>query len=497
MDPREITLDDLRGKTAGELDSIVASLETELRDLHQTADGQLRHKTAAEGEHFDALLDVRDEAVKRAGQHRAIEAAFNRGGYEVAFDERRRDGDDRGMPSAGHGGWVTAPGADPRLQQFRSAAMRTVERYQTRHVLDSAASDRIDKVLREGDPAALTARYLAAVGDEHYRTAFGKLLRDPQHGHLRYSPQEVAAMQETTFVDSQIESRAALTTQTTGFPLPLTVDPSIILTGTGALNPVRDISNVITIGTHDWVGISSDGVSASYTQEGVEATDATPAIVGPKISTQQGRAFVQFTIEAGQDDAGLQAQLVNLIGDARSVLDATKFLTGTGTNEPSGILNIGALNGLTTTQRVQTTTVATYAVGDPWLLKAGLPARFINSTTFAAAPATFDTTFRFVGGNSTEPYQFADGDRGGDFLGRPKVEWSTMGTGATTGTKLIIGGDFRTGYKIVDRLGMSAELIPHMLGSNRLPLGVRGLYVYWRTGAGVVAVNAFRYLEVK
>jgi hypothetical protein len=33
--------------------------------------------------------------------------------------------------------------------------------------------------------------------------------------------------------------------------------------------------------------------------------------------------------------------------------------------------------------------------------------------------------------------------------------------------------------------------------SNRLPLGVRGLYVYWRTGTGVVAVNALRYLEVK
>jgi predicted phage gp36 major capsid-like protein len=36
-----------------------------------------------------------------------------------------------------------------------------------------------------------------------------------------------------------------------------------------------------------------------------------------------------------------------------------------------------------------------------------------------------------------------------------------------------------------------------MTGRNRLPLGVRGRYCYWRTGAGVVAVNAFRYLEIK
>jgi hypothetical protein len=45
--------------------------------------------------------------------------------------------------------------------------------------------------------------------------------------------------------------------------------------------------------------------------------------------------------------------------------------------------------------------------------------------------------------------------------------------------------------------GLSTELIPHMLGATRLPLGVRGLYCYWRTGARVIAPNAFRYLKVK
>ena len=92
--------------------------------------------------------------------------------------------------------------------------------------------------------------------------------------------------------------------------------------------------------------------------------------------------------------------------------------------------------------RVQTNTTATYAVGDPWLLKAALPPRFSLDATYAAAPATWDTTYRFVGGNSTEPLQFGNGDRGGDFLGQPKVEWPTMATGSTTGTKLIVAGYF-------------------------------------------------------
>src|SRR5204863_3162815 len=136
-----------------------------------------------------------------------------------------------------------------------------------------------------------------------------------------------------------------------------------------------------------------------------------------------------FTIEASQDWDTLQAQLLKLVAGARNTVDATMFLTGTGTNQPSGILNIGGTNGLTTTQRVQTATVATYAVGDPWLLKAAIPPRFLPTSTFAGAPATWDSTYRFVAqGSTTEPRQFSDGDRGGDFLGRPKVEWSSMAT---------------------------------------------------------------------
>jgi HK97 family phage major capsid protein len=438
------------------------------------------------------------ERTARIAHRAAVPGATERVGAGAGFSDGPTRPDRPPVaapPPVERGGWLTAVEAgDPHLTSHRSAGMRTIEAHCRTGVLSAPAADRLDRVLREGDPDAHTARYLAAVGNPHYGTAFAKMLADPQMGHLRYGPEEVAAVREVEY--AQGANRAALTTGTTGFPLPLTVDGTIIMSGSGALNPVRDISDVTTIGTHDWLGVSSDGVTAGYVQEGVEATDATPTLVAPRIATQQGRAFVQFTIESGQDWNGIQAQLQKLVTDARNVVDATMFLTGSGSNQPSGILNIGALNGLTTTQRVQTTTTATYAVGDPWLLKAAIPARFINSTTFAAAPSTLDSTYRFVGGNSTEPLQFDNG-RSGTFLGRPKVEWSTMGTGSTTGTKLIIGGDFKTGYKIVDRIGMVAEILPHMLGTNRLPLGVRGMYCYWRTGAGVVAVNAFRYLEVK
>jgi HK97 family phage major capsid protein len=489
----EISLTDLSGRTPAELRAIVAQLDADLNDLHVGDDGELRELDDAGQQRFDRLSNLRSRAEARLRQHDAIERVYNRGGGLEQWGDAPGESVDRR-------GWVTAPGADPSLAQFRTAAMRTLERYQRSDVLSARAADTIDGVLRRGDPQAITARYLSAVGNDAYCSAFGKMLSDPQMGHLRFSKEEVEAVRDVTYASQAAEMRATLTTGTTGFPLPLTVDPSIIMTGAGALNPIRDISNVTTIGTHDWLGVSSDGVTAGYVQEGVEATDATPGVAGPKISTQQGRAFVQWTIESGQDWPSLQNELLRLVNDARNVTDATAFLTGNGTNQPYGILGGNATYSLTTTQRVLTATTAAYALGDPWLLRAALPARFTGDATFAASPATFDTTFRFVGGNSTEPYQFAGGDRGGEFLGRPKVEWSTMATttaGSATGTKAMIAGNWGAGYKIVDRLGLSAELIPHMLGSNRLPLGVRGLYCYWRTGAAVVAQNAFRYLEVK
>lgn len=460
---------------------------------------------------LDLAVHERPTQAQRAEQRMLTEArAWNEAGQSAitAYNRGDRgmfDGNlpqapnvSPGMPPSGHGGFVTAQGPGRDIQAHRTAALRTLDHYRGSGVLDSAAADRADKVLRRGDSQAMTARYLAAAGNEAYGSAFGKMLADPVMGHLRFSPAEVEAVREASAVqDAHRIMGAALTTGSTGFILPITWDPSILITGSGALNPVRDLADVVNVGTHDWEGVTADSVTAGYVQEGTEATDATPTLLGPKISTQQGRAFTQFTIEASQDWDTLSAQLMKLVADARNTVDASMFLTGTGTNQPSGILNIGGTNGLTTTQRVQSATVATYAVGDPWLLKAAIPARFIGDSTFAAAPSTWDTTYQFVAqGSTTQARQFADGDRGGDFLGRPKVEWSTMGTGATTGTKLIVAGNFK-GYKIVDRLGMSAEILPHMLGATRLPLGVRGLYCYWRTGAGVISPNHFRYLEVK
>ena len=45
---------------------------------------------------------------------------------------------------------------------------------------------------------------------------------------------------------------------------------------------------------------------------------------------------------------------------------------------------------------------------------------------------------------------------------------------------------------------MTMEIIQHLFGpTNRFPKGQRGGYAFWRTGANVVAPNAFRYLALR
>lgn len=463
------TLREERAESWAKMEAIADRAEREARDLRPD-----------EAEKWAALKD-RFDSQSRAITRLQDEATFGDG--------------EGGVPSIvlGDGEPRSATGdASHTIGAEGDSALRTIERHVRRGSIQSHGADRLDHMVRHEDPQGRVARHLRAVGDPNYLTAFGKMLADPQSGHLRFSPEEVEAVRRV----AEVQSERAISTGTSGtgggFLLPFELDPSVVISSNGALNPIRQIARVLTIETHDYKGVTSEGVTASYVAEATEATDASPTFVQPTITTAQGRAFIPFSIEWGQDFPEAASELLRLITDGRDTLDAGKFLTGSGTDEPAGLLT-----GLTTTQRVQTAGAAAYVVADPWALKAEIPSRFVPNATFAANPATWDATFRFVGGSSTEPEQFSGG-RGGDFLGRPKVEISTMVSTTTTGSKIMVGGDFAAGYTIVDRLGMTAELVPHLFGStSNFPTGQRGLYAYWRTGAKVVVPNAFRYLEVK
>jgi HK97 family phage major capsid protein len=225
-------------------------------------------------------------------------------------------------------------------------------------------------------------------------------------------------------------------------------------------------------------------------------TDNSPTLAQPTITAARWDAFVPYSWELGQDDPNLTGELVRLIADGRDQLESTKFYSGGGTNEPRGVMS-----GLSATQRVATAGATAFAIGDVYSLKQAVPARWAETTTFVAHPKTFDTAYRFVGGNSTEPEIFDTG-RGGPILGRPKAEWSSVGTQwTTTSGTIAIAGDLRAGFMVVDRLGLTAVPVPVLFSGNTAggfgyPNGMSGLAVWGRTGADVINANALRALVV-
>lgn len=402
--------------------------------------------------------------------------------------------------SRNHDGYRPDPASrDTRaVGEYRNAGLRAIERNTRTDVLTAQAADRLDEVVRLPDHAGLAGRYLAAVDNPDYGPAFTKILENPQTAHLRMTPKEQLAVQEVVAAD-QARTMSVGTTTAGGFGIPLQIDPTITLVGSGALNPVREFATVRSCISDTLRLVSSDGVVAAYAAELTAATDNSPTLAQPTIDLAKGQAWIPYSIEVGMDYPNLVGELTTLLADARAVVDATQFLSGSGTDAPKGVLT-----GLSSTSwRVQTTTTAVTAIGDIYALLQGVPARFRTSTVVAAHPTVWDIVYRFTGGNSAEPLLLAD--RGGPLLGKEKFEWSTMSTGTTTtGQKIMIAGDWKTGFQIADRIGATVEPVQQVFAGATpgpyTPIGARGLYFYWRTGSTVVSSTAnapLRWLEVK
>jgi HK97 family phage major capsid protein len=384
----------------------------------------------------------------------------------------------------------------PQTREARDSAMRTLERHVDQGSLTSEAVDRVDHVLRNGDaPFGLDANYIAAHGSAEYERAFAKILQYGDGAVLRMTSEEQTAVQKATHAEQYRTAMAEGTGSTGGFGIPIAIDPTINLSSNGAINPIRALAEVRSMSTRELRLVSSDGVVAQYQAEAATAIDNSPTLAQPTLIASRCTSFVPFSWEVGDDWSSLVQELTQLVADAKDVVEATKFLLGTGTNEPWGVLNIGA-GGLTTTQRVTSAGAGAVAIGDVYALKQALgQTRFAASATWAMNPTRLDAVFRLTpAGSTTEPQVMTD--RNGPLLGRPTAEWSTMTTAVTTGSKWAIYGDFKRGYVIGDRLGMQASIVPHLFaGTPAYPTGQRGLYCYWRNDGRVKVPNALRYGE--
>ena len=384
---------------------------------------------------------------------------------------------------------------DPEKEgrQYKDRARVAIERAQFRQTVkqDDAkhyATTLVEEIDNEGGELS---RHLLVTGSPTYKRAFGKYLKGS------FLTQEEGKALE-------VSRGLSLTGSAGGFAVPFVLDPTIIPTSNLAINPFRTISSVESINVDEWRGVSSGAVVAAYGAELAPASDNAPTLAQPTISTEKAVAFIPFSIEVGQDWGGLESSMARLLQDAKDTLEATKFVTGTGTNEPFGVIT-----GATTLFTAASTTAL--AVADLYGLETALPPRFRAnaSIVFNRAVAQKIRGFDAGVGAGSGSNIWVDNLRAGladqvptpggyntTVLGFPAYESSAMSSTFTTGQKLIVLGDFSY-YKIIDRIGMNIETIQHLFDvTNNMPTGQRGLYCYWRNGAKVLDANAFVTLRL-
>lgn len=471
MDP---IIEELRGR--------IEKIDEERRSIHDAAgdealtDEQQTRWDALDAEEAEKRAELKDAEERAERAKRVAESRSRWNSLQVGDKVDNTDVDVRRLSRA----------------EARDRSLKRAEEASKDMDLRADQEKKLEALLRsstaetDGDQIA---RRLLLTEKDAYRSAFAKAMTSATPA---WTPEEARAMAEFR----EFEQRAMSGGSTTGggYGVPVLIDPTIILTGQGSLNPFRRISRVETITTDKWKGVSSAGVTWSYDAEASEVSDDSPTLAQPEIAAELARGFIPFSIEIGQDYPGFAQEMSRLLVEGYDELEAQAFAVGlgSGSNQPLGIVT--ALDADTNVEVVVTTDGQLGAVDITKVWKA-LPDR-----------AKANATWVMGAGTASDIAALGDayGTRTSDLTGnlerlrqRP-VEASSYipdFAGALTAQNLLVVGDFRK-FVIVERAGMSVEFIPHLFGTtNNRPTGQRGWFAWARHGSGVVDIRAFRLLQ--
>jgi HK97 family phage major capsid protein len=329
------------------------------------------------------------------------------------------------------------------------------------------------------------ADHFRATANPDYSTAWAKIITHGEAGAiLRMSDAERQAVERVATIEKR---EMSLVDSQGGFAVPGAVDPQILLNSTGSVSSLRDLARKVSAVSDTFRTINSAGIQASFVAEGVEVTDDSPAIGSALITAHKAASFVSASFEILGDWPSMVEQIRFLFTESKNELEAEKFLYGSGTSEPFGMLTRLEAN---TAADVAVTTSGTIGAVDIYNLAAALGPRFRPNAGWMASMSVLNQ-IRSISDDSLGNY-IADLRQGYalQLLGRPVYEASPMDEMvSTTASKTFVAfGDFERGYTIFDRLGSGrVSVVPHLFGTtNGRPIGASGLYYYWRVGGDVL-----------
>jgi HK97 family phage major capsid protein len=356
--------------------------------------------------------------------------------------------------------------------------------------LEPASRQQLDEMVRS-DRSSGEAKALLMLGNPAYRSAFESWLQDPVSAAMRLTPEESAAWRDVTVM------RTAMGTGNSGALMPLTMDPSIVLTNAGSTSSIRQYAKVKTTLTNQYRAVVSPGTTAEFKTEGAEASDASPAISAADIPVYFADQSINVSFELW-GDTDISQQLGTLLADGFANQENAVFVTGSGSAQPYGALTRVTA---TTGSRVGPTTASTFttaSVADIFKVRDALPTRFRKGGSAAwVANIAIASVIQQIGAATVGPGAFWANMQEGSpdtLLGLPFLEASAMTGTIGAGTNILMLCDWSR-YTIADRIGTTL-VVGNMIGANGRSIASHEVFAYRRYGADLVDVNAGRVLKL-
>jgi HK97 family phage major capsid protein len=323
---------------------------------------------------------------------------------------------------------------------------------------------------RAARPGGAGARETSTTPEQaEYRDAFLSWMRSPLDGvrHNRLTAARTAI--QSRAAAGEREARAAQVVTTTGsaggFALPEEIESQIARLMLD-VSPIRQIATVRMVGTPDYKELFDvNGAAFEWVAEaGTRSQTNTPdlAEVAPTFGTASARPR---TSEEALDDLffDVESWLVTSIAEALAAGEGTAFVSGNGTNRPTGFLagptpvaTVDASRAFGTLQYIPSGQASALPTSpDPLIdMVYSLRARYRQNATWVAAKLVMGALRKYK--DSTGQYLWQpslSANQPETFMGYRVVEAEDMPAVAANAFPLAFG-DFREGYLIADRVGL-------------------------------------------
>ncbi len=252
-------------------------------------------------------------------------------------------------------------------------------------------------------------------------------------------------------------------------------------------SPIRQVARVVQVGAGQVIiPRRTSNLAATWTAELADRTASQQTYGDARITAHELATYVPVSNQLLDDNQyNLEAEIGADLAEAFAYAEGAAFVNGDGIGKPFGLM--------TNDDIAQTVSgSATDLTADALIeLLYSLPKAYRGNATWAMNADTLARVRKLKDGNGQYLWQPGLAGQPEGLLGRPLIEAEDMADVAA-GTYPILVGDFRIGYRIVDRIDIAILRDPYSQATNGKTL----FHARKRVGGDVLQPLAFRKLKV-